>query len=118
MPSVYVDGLPTSLSCFCLATKSSGYDRIAESFRLFWQPGPRHWRGASAESGRNVEAIVTVRPGENNYELEVNVRDGQAVIGHYAWDNVGIKPGPPWDSGLLRRPPGPAVPGFELHVLN
>lgn len=118
LPSVYVDGLPTSLSCFGLATYTSGYRQIAESFRLFWNPAAKHWRGASAETGRNMEAIVTPLAETDRYELELNVRDSDLVIGHFAWDNVHIDAGPPWNSGLLTRPPAPAVPGFKLHVLN
>lgn len=118
LPVAYVAGRPTSLSCFCLATETSGYARIAESFRIFWDPARRHWIGASSESGRNLEAIVTALPTLDHYEFEINVRDGDTVIGHFAWDDVRVDAGPPWNSGLLQRPPAPTVPGFEMHVLN
>ncbi len=118
LPIVYVDGLPKSLTVFCSSGDTSGYERIAESFRLFWDAANARWRGASAETGVNIEAIITPIPGVNNYELELNVRDGQAVLESYAWDDQVIPPGPPFDSGLLIRPAGPLDPELQLHAIN
>ena len=118
LPIVYVAGLPTSLTVFASSEATSGYEPIAESFRLFWEPALARWRGASAENGNNIEAIITQIPGKDNYELEINIRLDGAVLESYAWDDQVIPPGPPFDSGLLIRPAGPTAPELQLHAIN
>ncbi len=118
LPLAYVAGLPTRLSCFALATETSGYDRIADSFPLTWDTVLNHWSGDSGQPPRNIQVIVTPLPAENRFEFELNVRHNDLVIGHFAWDSVHVAPGPPWDSGLLSHHPGPPAAGFEVHVLD
>jgi len=118
LPVVYVAGLPTSLTVFASSSGTSGYDPISQSFRLFWDAALARWRGTSAENGINIEVIVTPIPGDNNYEIEINIRDGQAVLDTFAWDDQVIEPGPPFDSGLLIRPAAGGDPEFQAHVIN
>jgi len=118
LPPAYVGGLPTSLTCYAAATKTSGYDNIAQSFQLVWEPARARWRGAASETGANIEATVHGVAVDDTYELEIFVRDGSSILGTYAWEDHVITPGPPFDSGLLRRPPVPPLAGFSIHVMN
>lgn len=118
LPAAYVGGIPASLSVFCLATQTSGYDRIAESFRLIWDPANKAYYGASAQTGLNLYAIVHPLPAKDMYDLHLYVRQDQLPIGQHFWDDVHIAAGPPWDSGLLNHPPIGGAGGFQLHALN
>lgn len=118
LPMVYVAGLPTSLTVFCSSDETSGYNQISESFRLFWDPVLARWRGASAENGPNIQVIVDQEPGEDMYDITINIRQDDAILEQYTWADQRIPAGPPFDSGLLNRPAGVGIPGLNLHAIN
>lgn len=118
LPSVYVAGLPSSLTCFAKWTETYPAMHIAESFRLQRDPLLAGWSGASGEHGLNLQVMITERPAKDTYLLELILRDGPAELDVVDWDNVVIAPGPPFNSGLLQARPLPPTPQSELHVFN
>ena len=118
LPIIYVAGLPTSLTVFASTEATSGYDRIAESFRLFWNAAHNEWVGASSLDGFNLKVFIDKQPGNNIYDVTLQVRDGLSIQEQYTWPDQVIPPGPPFDTALFIRPAGPTAPTLELHAIN
>lgn len=74
---------------------------LIESFQLSLNPATKDWHGYSSNVGPNLAIEVASLAEKDRYDIELMLRNGEAIVDSFTWHNVHVRDVRPFDTGRL-----------------
>lgn len=96
---------------------SEGPFSLTQTISLQLNQSATGWEGSSADSGENLELIVTKTGDPGFVDVELHLRDGLRILDQQFWSLVDHNFRPPWGTTIVMRDRGPTPAHWEYQIL-